>query len=30
MLGYNNESVAQIAAQAAGPWSRYAPGDHSD
>lgn len=29
MLGYNNESLAQIAAQAAGPWSRYAPGDHT-
>ncbi|WP_433513655.1 hypothetical protein ACQP2T_60570 [Nonomuraea sp. CA-143628] len=28
MLGYNNESAAQIAAQAAGPWSLYAPGDH--
>jgi hypothetical protein len=28
MLGYSNESVAQIAAEAAGPWSRYAPGNH--
>ncbi|MFJ1548116.1 hypothetical protein [Streptomyces sp. NPDC088246] len=26
MLGYHNES---IAAQAAGPWSRYASGDHT-
>lgn len=28
MLGYNNESLTVIAAQAAGPWRRYAPGDH--
>ncbi|MCW2937035.1 MAG: hypothetical protein JWN00_20 [Actinomycetia bacterium] len=28
VLGYNNESVALIAAEAASPWSRYAPGDH--
>jgi hypothetical protein len=29
MLSYNNESLAVIAAEAAGPWSRYAPGDHT-
>ncbi|MGI5158418.1 hypothetical protein [Microbispora sp. CA-102843] len=29
MLGYHNESVAGIAAQAADPWSRYTSGDHT-
>lgn len=29
MLGYHDESVAGIAAQAAGPWSHYASGDHT-
>jgi hypothetical protein len=29
MLGYHNESLTVIAAQAVGPWSRYAPGDHT-
>ncbi|MFF4775885.1 hypothetical protein [Microtetraspora fusca] len=29
MLGYHNESVAGIAAQAAGPWSHYASVDHT-
>ncbi|GAA4054259.1 hypothetical protein GCM10022214_01220 [Actinomadura miaoliensis] len=26
---YHDESLAIIAAEAAGPWSRYAPGDHT-
>ncbi|MFI0451936.1 hypothetical protein [Actinomadura sp. 6N118] len=30
MLGYNNDSIARIAAEAAGPWSGYAPGDHAE
>ncbi|MFJ9683897.1 hypothetical protein ACIRP2_38745 [Streptomyces sp. NPDC101194] len=29
MLGHHDENVVDIAAQAAGTWSRYASGDHT-
>jgi hypothetical protein len=28
-LGYHHVTTAELAAQAGGTWSRYAPGDHS-
>ncbi|TKA11014.1 site-specific integrase [Actinacidiphila oryziradicis] len=29
MLGYHDDTTAQLAAEAGGTWSRYAPGDHA-
>ncbi|MEV6868955.1 hypothetical protein AB0M44_49330 [Streptosporangium subroseum] len=29
-LGYRDKSATRIAAEAGSPWSRYAPGDHTD
>ncbi|WP_307710692.1 hypothetical protein [Streptomyces sp. V1I6] len=29
MLGYHDETTAQLTAEAGGAWQRYAPGDHS-
>jgi hypothetical protein len=28
MLGHHDDTTAQLAAEAGGTWSRYAPGDH--
>ncbi|MGD3112575.1 hypothetical protein [Streptomyces sp. YGL11-2] len=29
MLGYHDDTTAQLAAEAGGIWRHYAPGDHS-
>ncbi|MBL3670835.1 hypothetical protein JL475_33750 [Streptomyces sp. M2CJ-2] len=29
MLGYHDDTTAQLAAEAGGTWKRYAPGDHA-
>jgi hypothetical protein len=29
MLGYHDETTAQLAAESGGTWKRYAPGDRS-
>ncbi|MFE7331279.1 hypothetical protein ACFU8W_41495 [Streptomyces sp. NPDC057565] len=29
MLGYHDDTTAQLAAEAGGTWQHYAPGDHS-
>ncbi|MFP1629810.1 hypothetical protein ACLB9X_32725 [Streptomyces sp. 5K101] len=29
MLGYHDDTTAQLAAEAGGTWRHYAPGDHT-
>ncbi|MER5531987.1 hypothetical protein ABT075_46685 [Streptomyces sp. NPDC002677] len=29
MLGYHDDTTAQLAAEAGGTWKRHAPGDHA-